>query len=291
MKLTKNIIVFATFLFLLAAALNDLGYYVKDGVEFGINLANIPSFIWLEEALVFYTFFFFTNKKILYYIFSALMLILYFLTTLTIYKFYLADSTARIGIGLYFYSISIIMFLSSFFIKKEINKPQKNVQKEIISDNIDVQKEYLLSTYIYGFESNENISKKMCAVIKEESNILRFVITNKEKVIEFIVNPNEIETITISKRILMNQKEVKHEDNSIENMMLAQFLLGTTGPLVSQLPMFQQMQNYTKYSYDSVYEISIVKKAKTNNRTILVYTNNNPSDFFKTFSNVNSTGI
>ena len=173
--------------------------------------------------------------------------------------------------GFYILITSLIIFIPSIFIKNK-NEDKKEVkaktkkQKKIKKETIKEEKNYIAGYYVYGIKNKQGLFDSLCAIKKEEDNIILYIKDIEKKIpISKIINI-DIKNDIIEKSRL---KEIPEEDNKT---IFKKLHLKT--PFYNLIEFKNKKSNYT-----SIYEYTLTYKTGKTENKIMIKTIEDPKSF------------
>jgi len=248
-------------------------------IDLSMATFNVKGFTAVIFGAYIYYYSIVTKKKIPLYISILLVFFGYLYNFYTISK---NDAALLLfGVGCYMYYISSIPFIISLFFPIKLDP---EYEENLVTNNIQEQKnnlqnvegDYLLGSYISGFKER-NIEFKSPTIFISKANINDLFVNIKNSD-EIIIDYNSIEKIIISKSTIVNFKNEKPQDYSMETEYLALMLAGPYGGLLALgLP---QKKASSKVNLNNYYKIEIFYKEINEDKRVVFQTYEEPYQFF-----------
>ena len=172
--------------------------------------------------------------------------------------------------GFYLLILSLIIFIPSIFVKNK-NEDKKTPKKKEKAKNITIKeetKDYIAGYYIYGIKKKTGLLDSLCAIKKEDENIILYV-----KDIEKKIPISKIISIDIKNDIIEKSrlKEISEEENK---------------NIFKKLKLKTPISNLIEYKNKksdktSIYEYTITYKVGKADNKIMIKTVQDPKSFIE----------
>lgn len=281
-----------------------LEFIVIEGVV-GIKTYEIKGVLF---SIIFATFIVATvakNAKNSYYFSCIGALGGHIYTAYIVYQKILKQSSLNFSlqIGFYLWALATVLLLIDLFLKFEksdkVPVEGDNVLNNVLNNsdlsnmnNLDANNDsvnntnvgnYVLGTYIFGVNGYESAADKACALINDVNNrVLTLYTINADNTgtVKLDFSYDTVIEVKSKKKIIMNEVTVQKKDHTVENQLLGVALLGgPLGAVVGNSKLFNDNSVNTKVNYNSLYELSVEYKVEKGSKILMIYCNEDPSEF------------